>query len=619
MLTDTFTYLITCNWKKTVQTVLQKSYLSVNPISLKKKMRTCQDVLEEICQYLGLTAIADGNSVYFLDYDAIKQGITTYYRYTVGNTSQVTNVNVSYNKLITASDYSENGATLSLDKVYNKVSVEDDFYTFDNILPDFYKEANNITKDSDSAIENNTSTTGGKGEVVSNNGENIEVFVDRVYNPQKGQYDNLNVVFVKYYNNPHYTFYQYDGGTRTEVDELNYTDTKRFYGGFIGQYGVQKLDQLTNVQVDFLDQLFGDQITLDQWLAYNGISNVNLSNYVCLINSLNSGEHIDNTNITSYPYLVSTGNSATLFGGGYLIIEGSVIFHYFGANPYPIPEGEADISEGRYKMAANEGYLLAKLQWGRWCWSGSRWSELNRTFMLPYVKEGETPRADSVMFKSNDIVNTVSWRIGTSEKGYCIEVPDDMLLEGQPTLTLYKPYDPTYIDHGQYYKNACVFLKDFEIKPVVADPTLAGDSETVYTNIINDDYVQSLEDVKFKVCTWDNKKPNYSSVAYQYDTARGVEFAWVDKIYNQACSFSGVTDHNGQISDGSLRMEEQFIYKVTNQYSTPSVKLILNLRNNNKIYGLYTNTTIAGKQFIVDSINTDYKMNSQEVTLIEKK
>ena len=50
--------------------------------------------------------------------------------------------------------------------------------------------------------------------------------------------------------------------------------------------------------------------------------------------------------------------------------------------------------------------------------------------MLPYVKEGETPRADSVMFKSNDIVNTVSWRIGTSEKGYCIEVPDDMLLEG---------------------------------------------------------------------------------------------------------------------------------------------------------------------------------------------
>ena len=50
MLTDTFTYLITCNWKKTVQTVLQKSYLSVNPISLKKKMIR----IYQIVMWLGL-------------------------------------------------------------------------------------------------------------------------------------------------------------------------------------------------------------------------------------------------------------------------------------------------------------------------------------------------------------------------------------------------------------------------------------------------------------------------------------------------------------------------------------------------------------------------------------
>ena len=57
-------------------------------------------------------------------------------------------------------------------------------------------------------------------------------------------------------------------------------------------------------------------------------------------------------------------------------------------------------------------------------------------------------------------------------------------------------------------------------------------------------------------------------------------------------------------------MEEQFIYKVTKQYSTPSVKLNLKLRNNNKAYGLYTDTTINDRYFIVDSISTDYKMNS---------
>jgi len=48
---------------------------------------TCQEVLEEICRYLGLTAIADKDSVYFVDYDAIKAGINTYWRYTVDNNS----------------------------------------------------------------------------------------------------------------------------------------------------------------------------------------------------------------------------------------------------------------------------------------------------------------------------------------------------------------------------------------------------------------------------------------------------------------------------------------------------------------------------------------------------
>ena len=56
-------------------------------------------------------------------------------------------------------------------------------------------------------------------------------------------------------------------------------------------------------------------------------------------------------------------------------------------------------------------------------------------------------------------------------------------------------------------------------------------------------------------------------------------------------------------------MEEQLIYRVTNQYQTPSIKLQLNLRNDNKVWGLYTDTTIRDKQFIIDSINTDYKMN----------
>ena len=594
---------------------------------------TCKEVLESVCQYLGYTCVADGDSVYFLDYDAIRNGCNNYYKYDLSNTASKTLVTMNYSKLIQASDYSENGATLSLDNVYNKVSVTDDLYTFDKVIPDMFENLTNITKSADSDLSNSTNVNNGMyGEVVQslvdNAGDktnnNMVVLLDRIYNPQKNQYGDYNAIFVKYFTNPNYKFYKYNGNTRTEVTALNYTDTKSLHGAFIAKFGVKKLEETFNSMQQWVVEMAGGQITLHDWLAKNEISSVNFSDYIVLLNP--QTDHISNDNITNYPYIETRPNINTtaLFGGdnAYLVISGSCNFHYFYDDPYPIPEGEADISEGRYTVADGEGYLLAKLQWGSLYWNGENWSYTDSTFKIPFMKDGlasDKRRADNLMFKDNAFVNTVSWRIGTKEKGYLINMPSQSVISGLPILTLYKPYDPTYNGHGQYYKNTCVFLKDFQIKAIIGDPTFSGanDTDTTYTNIINSDFVNELDEVKYKICTWDNKNPNYSGVAYE--DAYGVH--WVNNVQNRALAneFTSVTQYNGQTSDGSLRMEEQFIYKLTKQYSTPSVKLELALRNNNKVYGLYTDTTISGKSFIVDRINTDYKMNSQEVTLIEKK
>lgn len=95
----------------------------------------------------------------------------------------------------------------------------------------------------------------------------------------------------------------------------------------------------------------------------------------------------------------------------------------------------------------------------------------------------------------------------------------------------------------------------------------------------------------------------------------------MDKTYNTACS-SGeaawVGSDNTEAASG-LRQEEHLIYKLVNQYSSPSVILNLSLRNDNRIYGLYRNTTIADRDFIVDCVNIDYKRNKQDIKLIEKK
>jgi hypothetical protein len=87
-----------------------------------------------------------------LDYDAIKAGLNTYYEYAVDDVSAPTIKNISFTKTIKASDYSDTDGSLSLDNVYNKVTVTDDLYTFDSVLPSLFDGMVNITKDNDDAL-----------------------------------------------------------------------------------------------------------------------------------------------------------------------------------------------------------------------------------------------------------------------------------------------------------------------------------------------------------------------------------------------------------------------------------------------------------------------------------
>lgn len=638
-------------------TILDKLYISEENFFDKKDddetdeevAWTMQEVLEEICQYLGVTAVADGDSVYFMDYDAIKAKNNSYYKYDVDGALIPTKTTLSFYKTIKAEDYSESDGSLSLDNVYNKVTVSDDLYTFDTVIPDMFGTLENITKSTDTTLATSENANNGMwGEVVQNKIGNVDkvnnnmiVMVDRIYNPQKKEYGAFNAVFCKYFNNPYYKFYKYDSSGRditNSVQQLNYTDTKSMFGATIAKFGVNKLDNTDSYFKNWiLSNIFGISSNktraekLDQLLAENEITSVDFKNYIMLLNPPTN--HIDNSKITQYPYFrtVVTDTSA-LFGGdnAYLIISGSVNFHYFDNDPYPIPSGEADIREGRYSIDDGQAYLLASLQWGNMYWDGSAWKNTSSTFKIPFIKSGASKgerRADNVMFKDNDIINNVSWRIGTNEKGYLIKMPDNQVISGLPILTVYKPFDPNYHssksgdNKGQHYKLNCVFLKDFQIKAIIGDPTFSGanDTDTVYTNTIDDSFVTELKDIKFKICTWDNKQPNYSAVAYK----SGGTFAYLDKTFNKSC-FEGEqswssSDDEAPSSANGLRQEEHLIYKLVNQYSTPSIILTLNLRNDNKIYGLYADTTITNRQFIVDTVNIDYKQNKQEIKLIEKK
>lgn len=575
---------------------------------------TLQEVLEEICQYLGFVCVGDGDNVYLLDYDAIKSGNNTYYKYTVGSTAY-TKVTLSKTLAISETDYMGAINTISLDNVYNKVSVKDSFYTFDSVIPSLYDTTNNITKSSDPTLASSTNINNGMyGEVVTGGSDgNMIVMIDRVFDPENDRYTTYNACFLKYMKNPNYNFYSYKN---TSNSSLNYTDTKTFFGSCILKADIKKIDKTPSWVEQWIREITGKRMTLDEWFARNEISNIKFDNYLCFFNP-NTSNHIPNTQITSFPYLTTNDVDTSCFFGGKnacLIISGKYIWHYFSEDPYPIPSGEdIDITEGRYSMDASDTYILAKLQWGNQYWNGSAWTTSNTTFKIRYLNEKASEddrRADCTIFRDLNFVNTVTWRIGTDEKGYYIPIPTNKVLTGLPKITLYKPFDPNYHssrsgdDEGQHYKHSVVFLKDFDIKAVIGDPTYSdiNESDTIYTNVINEHHVQDFDEVEFKICTHDNKNPNYSCTAYKTNDG---EFHFVTSIINQSLNLN-------------LTPEEILINRLCNQYKTPRVRLSLQLFNNIKPYQSLTTSWLSSKKFIVDSQSIDYFNNQTTITLVEK-
>ena len=120
--------------------------------------------------------------------------------------------------------------------------------------------------------------------------------------------------------------------------------------------------------------------------------------------------------------------------------------------------------------------------------------------------------------------------------------------------------------------------------------------------MIDDTFVAELQDVENHICTWDSKACNYSAVAYKYNGS----YYYLDKVNNAS-------------TQQFIREEQQTIYNLVTQYSTPSAILSVNLKTGTlKPYSLATDHNLSGKSFIVDAWSTDYRLQSTTYRLIEK-
>lgn len=228
---------------------------------------TCRDVLEEICRYFGLTAVAVGDKVLLVDYDALLVGSTRMWAYNISDGACIGTVDLHDSGLAAAVEvnreiYAATGATLSLEKVYNKVTVTDSFYKMEDVTIDpFAAEAlHNIT-----ALTDPCGVVGDKpAEIDPKKGAMLDCcqmrlvdddsqagplqrLFDSVYKVKEDEWGDPNLVVLRFHTSDNVTLNAYDvsaSGVPVSADypaTLGWSSAKEFCGGALAYYAVQSL------------------------------------------------------------------------------------------------------------------------------------------------------------------------------------------------------------------------------------------------------------------------------------------------------------------------------------------------------------------------------------------
>lgn len=144
-------------------------------------------------------------------------------------------------------------------------------------------------------------------------------------------------------------------------------------------------------------------------------------------------------------------------------------------------------------------------------------------------------------------------------------------------------------------------IKDFSVKYQKKDGlSRANDnSDRTYENVLNENYINELDEIELKISSYNNDGACYSKVLLNGNYL-------TDNLYNV-------------ILDTNKRPEEMLITRIINHYSTTRIKLTQVIKNNQEItpFTILSDTFLVNKKFINIGGSIDYKMNRFECVMLE--
>lgn len=276
------------------------------------------------------------------------------------------------------------------------------------------------------------------------------------------------------------------------------------------------------------------------------------------------------------------------------------------------------------------GYKMwkMKVQLGDKYWNGTQWTSTDSTFYLSYNNDPTGEDKEYLpAFDWCHLVPNTTYQDNVGKDAYCIPIAANDAnapAGGQLKITVYTPsffpkevldfltacigggVDVTnYITCNWYDIPPCIYCKDFEIGYVYTDTSAwysqhnsnkSNSKDVLYTNVINDNYVNEFDTLELKINTQQKDKP---------------------------ISRSYITSNNGYVytlkhtlGDSYKEQEKNLIDQYYEHYSSPKRKYTCNIKSKQNPYTKVTLTAIGGR-YVVNAQSIDLKRSNNTITLVE--
>lgn len=188
--------------------------------------------------------------------------------------------------------------------------------------------------------------------------------------------------------------------------------------------------------------------------------------------------------------------------------------------------------------------------------------------------------------------------------GYIVELPKGQPLIGNVSFKMcaLRPQEGNYTS---LFAGVGYYIKDLRFSYAARNDigAISNKSDRTYENVLNENYINELDEIEQKISSYNNDGACYSKVLLN----EGYENKYLtDNIYNV-------------LLGKEMRPEELLVNRIINHYSSPRIKLTQEIKESTNLSPItrLSDTFLVNKKFINAGGSIDCQMNKFQCIMIE--